>query len=56
MWMRRRLPMAVLLIGIATAAVGDTGRTIIRDQRAAERLRGNEGMTLQWIGWTGAAP
>ncbi|CAN5303635.1 hypothetical protein BH10PSE13_BH10PSE13_04020 [soil metagenome] len=48
---RKRLPIALLLIGLAAAAPGDTGRTIIRDQRAAERLRGNDGLTLQWIGW-----
>lgn len=25
--------------------------TVIKDQRAAERLRGAEGITLQWISW-----
>jgi len=41
----------LLLLGMAGPVAGETGRTIIRDQKAAERLRGNDGMTLQWIGW-----
>jgi hypothetical protein len=35
----------------AAASVSRVGRTEVQDQAALERLRGNSGLTLQWIDW-----
>jgi hypothetical protein len=54
--------MLLLAMGLATPTLADATspatvpstpaeRTIIHDRAATERLRGNEGMTLQWIDW-----
>lgn len=51
----RDLPIAALMLAMsaptATLAAQDTPATIVEDRAALERLRGNSGITLQWIGW-----
>ena len=60
--MHKAIPVALLLAGCAATAPEPTPapappppaaseRTEILDRAAAERLRGNSGVTLQWIGW-----
>lgn len=57
----KRLLALLLLAGCATAEPApptasspppaSADRTVVIDRAAAERLRGNTGVTLQWIGW-----
>lgn len=42
---------AALLAGPAPAADAQDPPTVVRSRAALERLRGNSGITLQWIGW-----
>ncbi len=44
--------LALLLSLIVSAAAAPAaGRTIVNDPAALARLRGNSGLTLQWISW-----
>jgi len=45
------LPVLALLTMGPTARAEPADRTIIKDRAAFERLIGNSGLTLQWIGW-----
>ncbi|HEX7853161.1 MAG TPA: hypothetical protein VF503_05640 [Sphingobium sp.] len=53
------MPVVALIAAMAAPAMAQSSpasaissqRTIIRDQAAANRLLGNEGITLQWIDW-----
>jgi hypothetical protein len=43
--------LVLLLATAATQAASDAPRTIVDDPAALARLRGNGGITLQWISW-----
>lgn len=39
------------MLAAAPASAQESGPTVVENRAALERLRGNSGITLQWIGW-----
>ncbi|WP_339346112.1 hypothetical protein [uncultured Sphingomonas sp.] len=46
-------PLIMLLLAAAATPPDAAGRTEVIDRAALARLRGNEGVSLQWIDWDG---
>ena len=46
-------PLIMLLLAAAATPPDTAGRTEVIDRAALARLRGNEGVSLQWIDWDG---
>lgn len=41
---------------VTTPRIAEPGPTLVRDAAAMQRLRGNSGMTLQWLSWDYRGP